>query len=210
MKEFWMIRHAESQANAGFKTKNQKTTFLSDLGEKQAVRLMEKLSTLRNPDLIVYSSFPRSQLTISPYLDKWKTKEETWDVEEFNYLSQIKWANTSFEERKTPKEEYWDRNDPHFHDGDGAESYSDLLHRAERMLRKVLERKENKIWIVTHGQFMKAVTLLLMSEGLNKEIPSMKKFKTFMDNHNIPNCGLIRVKVEDGSYWISFKDLWDL
>lgn len=210
MKEFWMIRHAESQANAGEKTKNQLTTHLSKKGEGQAINLNKALSNQRKPDLLVMSSYPRTGETADPYLEKHQVPYEVWDVHEFSYLSQLRYADTTFEERKVPKDKFWKSNDPYYRDGDGAESYSDLLHRVERMLRMILERKESKIWVFTHGQFMKAVVCLLMSEGLTKEAPSMRKFKTFMDNHDIPNCALIRVKIEDGSYWISFKDVWSL
>jgi broad specificity phosphatase PhoE len=210
MKEFWMIRHAESQANAGEKTKNQLTTFLSEKGEGQAINLAKALSNQKKPDLLVISSYPRTRATLDPYLEKNDIPLETWGVHEFSYLSQIRYADTTFEERKVPKDKYWEANDPYYRDGDGAESYSDLLHRVEKTLRMILERKENRIWIFTHGQFMKAVICLLMSENLTGQEPSMRKFKNFMDNHELPNCSLVRVKIDNGSYWLSFKDIWSL
>jgi len=211
MKEFWMIRHAESQANAGEKTKDQLSTYCSETGHHEAKLLKEKLEKERKPELIVHSSYPITFDTLAPYYsDNKDIPKEIWDVHEFSYLSQVRYSNTTFEERKAPKNKYWKNNDPHYRDGDGAESYLDLLHRVEKMLRMILERKENRIWVFTHGQFMKAVVCLLMSEGLTKQEPDMKKFKDFIDNHEAPNCALIRIKVDKGSYWISFKDIWSL
>lgn len=210
MKEFWMIRNAESQANDGKKPKNQLTTFLSEKGEGQAINLAKALSNQKKPDLLVMSSYPRAGATLGPYLEKHDIPLETWGVHEFYYLSQVRYTDTTFEERKAPKDEYWKANDPYYRDGDGAESYSDLLHRVEKMLRMILERKEHRIWVFTHGQFMKAVICLLMSESLTGQEPSMKKFKNFMDNHELPNCSLVRVKIDNGSYWLSFKDVWGL
>ncbi len=90
----WIIRHPQSQSNAGQATTSPDDNGLSELGLLQAQCVADARSygdTARValcPDWIATSPYWRTQLTAQSLLEKFpQVKSEIWQVREFTYLS---------------------------------------------------------------------------------------------------------------------------
>lgn len=191
--------------NAGHKTAGTQSNPITEKGQKQAGNLAHHLNRRSIvPELVIHSKYVRTQQTMGPYAGNRKgLPVEEWDVHEFTYLSAAKYANTSEQQRLAPREEYWNMLDPDYRDGGNAESYNDLIVRVERMVRRLLQSPHNKIFVFSHGQFIKATWLTLMNEGLSGRLPTMAEFYDFTYSINFPNTGILRILFEEGNYWIS-------
>lgn len=205
MKKVWFIRHGESEANVGNKTETTRDVLLTTTGHLQA-QILPSLFEV-TPKLIVTSPYLRTKQTASYTMLKFnQVAHEEWPVEEFTYLDQNKWANTTIAERESGRTEYWDIMDPDHFDGPLTESFRHLLFRVEIVLEQIKNSTENFIPIFTHGQFMKTVWWVLFEEiltGKPYEPPScdketMKNIYKFFNTTNIPNTAILELEWLDG------------
>ena len=191
-RQVFLIRHAESMGNAGMRTTTPAGNNLTDKGRKQAGELAASINEV--PDLIVWSSYSRTRETALPLVQKYpEVRTEEWpDIQEFTYLSPRKCFNTTPEERKPWVMSYWEKMNPEYRDGDGAESFSDMIERARKLITKDKERPESIIMIFTHGQFMEAIRILL-AYPKNDCISLMKHFNENQRGKTIKNCEILKI-----------------
>src|SRR5882757_2285534 len=98
-REVWFIRHSESVANAGARTREAPTYPLSELGSRQAEQLAAALNA--EPDLIVVSPYVRARQTAEPTIRRFpNTRVEEWPVHEVQYLAPALCVDTTQEERR--------------------------------------------------------------------------------------------------------------
>lgn len=189
MLKIWLIRHGESTANAGAITSNHKTIPLSLLGQEQAKHI--SISFVETPTLIITSPFTRTQQTAEPTIKRFpNTRCEVWSVEEFTYLSPETCINTTAAERKERVNEYWERLDPDFIDGVGAESFNQLLFRAKTAIDRLNQFSDGFIVMFTHAQFMRAMHVLGTSRGEDAK----NLMSRFRDLPRFGNCEIIKWK----------------
>ena len=196
-KKVWFFRHAQSLANAdkNYKSDNFSVPLvpLSELGLKQAEEVVSYFGLA--PDLIVTSSYIRTKQTANYLIKKYpNTPQEEWeDIREFTYLSLDRCFNTSFGERQPFKEEYWNRNDPNYNDGEGAESFSDFISRVRNAIEMLKNCKEKFIVLFSHEFTISAVKYLL--EKNPKEITSkeMSEYREYFLANRIPNTGKVEI-----------------
>lgn len=196
-----LIRHGESQSNAGLPTSSPEIVELTKKGWEQAEDIAQFLEEAHiHPDLIVTSSYLRTKQTAVlttlafPYVP-----EEEWSVQEFTYLSMWHEANSTIEDRRPLVETYWDLSDPSIVDDPKSgtpapESFEQFIMRV-RKVREQLERTElDSIVIFTHEQFVTAFQWL--SEPDSKQITSetMKNFRAFLKRHPIPNGVIVQAE----------------
>ena len=194
MSTLTMIRHGESHGNINEKTESTATNPLTPRGKTQAIKVADKIYKIFPPGIIIYSPYLRTEQTAAPFKERYlKTITEKWPIQEFTYLSATKYANTNMSERQPARNAYWDKLDPDYVDGDGAESYNQMILRAERFIRKFLQNGYTSAVAFTHGQFMKAVLLLLQTEGFHDRRPTMKEFYYYHLALNIPNTGIVNI-----------------
>lgn len=198
MKEIWLIRHAESLANAGAATSTPKEIPLSEKGFTQAQILAG--SIVRRPDLIVVSPYLRSQQTAENLIERFpQTPTEILTVQEFTYLSISHCRNTSHLERKPLVEEFWTRNDPHYCDGDQAESLAEFFHRVEDFLRQMSERQFELAFVFTHEQFIKALIWEVLHPKKVFDGQFMSEFQKFMVSFSVPNTAVMKLRIEENN-----------
>jgi broad specificity phosphatase PhoE len=203
MKEVWLIRHAESTANAGASTFSPESIPLTDKGLEQARCLADQVTN--RPDLIVVSPFLRSQQTATPLIARYPdVPVEQWPIQEFTYLSPELCHNTTLSERKPLVAAYWARNDPAYCDGPGAESFADLLARAVTAVERLRTVHDKFAVIISHGQFLRAVIWLLLHELEEMKIETMAAFHDFLEAVSVPNAAIFKIKFTDeGQVWFS-------
>lgn len=150
----WLIRHGESAANAGAVTNDPAAIPLTDTGTGQARSIAVSVS--RRPDLIVVSPYLRTRQTAEPTIARFPdVPVETWPVQEFTYLSPNRCVGTTAA-RRPLVEDYWQRCDPAYVDGPGAEAFSALLERVRLMRHRLSEAAAGFVLVFTHGQVMQA------------------------------------------------------
>ncbi len=187
IKKVWLIRHGQSTANAGAATDNHITIPLSADGHEQAKQV--SLSFPETPTLIITSPFLRTQQTAEPTMKRFPNVScEVWDVEEFTYLSPETCIGTTAAERKERVNEYWERLDPDYIDGEGAESFTMFLSRAQITIERLSQMKSGFIVMFTHAQFMRAMWVLNNANG--EEAKSL--MKCFRELPRFENCEIMR------------------
>lgn len=193
MKELWLVRHAQSE---GQKPGSTNSNPLTELGQQQAQGAANYLAKIVDPDVIIHSSSVQTEQTAEQFINQvgyrsyTVTPVEVWDIQEYTYLS----------------EKHWDNMDPDYMDGDGAESFNQMLGRVERFIRHFLQSRYGTAVAFTHGQFMKAVLCLLQAEGMHGRLPTMSEFYALHMGMEIPYTGIIKLNFcnEPGSTRISF------
>lgn len=159
-KTLYIVRHAESIANAGGKTDSPSAIALSDHGKQQAIDLVPHLTPL-NIRAVIVSPYPRTLLTAKPFLaTRPDLSPYIWQIQEFTFLDEDKCRGTTQLERTASRQTFWDKGDPEFRDGPKSERFVDVVARANSFLKNVL-LVPNRTAIFTHGQFWMICTARL-------------------------------------------------
>ena len=155
------IRHGQSTGNIDLPSTDVGLFELTNLGWQQAKEVANSWTEV--PSLIVTSPFLRARQTSQPTCERFHAVPvETWPVQEFSYLEPGRWNGTVAIQRQPYVDAYWQRADPAYLDGPGAETFSGLLRRVENALQKLALLPENaRVLVFSHGQFMQAVRLTL-------------------------------------------------
>jgi 2,3-bisphosphoglycerate-dependent phosphoglycerate mutase len=191
LREAWLIRHAESVANAGGRTREAPSYSLTDRGFRQAEQLGQVLP--KEVDLVVLSPYTRARQTAEPFLRNVPhARVEEWPVQEVQYLDPALCVDTTQEERRAMSLEYWQRADADYA-APSAESFVTFLGRAKQMLRRLLERPERRAFIFCHGQFISAVAWFLLTRPAQIDCEAMRRFYQFIHSYSVPNCSVLPV-----------------
>jgi len=185
-----LIRHAESEANAGLPTESPASIRLTARGHQQAAEFAVQYDA--TPDLIIVSPFLRTQQTAVPLIARFPSiPVEEWPVHEFTYLISLKYAGTTETERGVFAHEYWQRCDPRWNDGGGAKSFADLIARIDDLKRRLCERRESNILVFTHGYFIKVLLLRREQASAPADAAFMAAFRDSRKNNPLPNMSIM-------------------
>ncbi len=187
-----LVRHGESEANAGLPTETPHSIPLTARGREQAFALAEKWTDA--PGLIVVSPFIRTRQTATPLMARFTdTPVEEWPVQEFTYLNPQLYVGTTETQRGEFAREYWLRCDPHWNDGGGAESFADFIGRIDELERRLRGSTRNTV-IFTHGYFIKALLLRREHPARLVDADFMAAFRDGRKNDTLPNTGIIALR----------------
>ena len=174
------IRHGESLANAGQATSDPAGIPLTPAGMGQALAIREESRHL-SPDLLVCSPYLRAQQTAAPTRGIFPdVPMETWPIHEFTFLSRGHCTDMTAEQRKPWVQAFWNSGDPHFVDGNGAESFAGFMARVRGALSgfEALYKKQRRAVIVFgHNRFFLALRWMIRE---NPE-PSSEAMRRFQD-----------------------------
>jgi len=198
MRETWLVRHAQSTANAGMPTEAPASTALSELGRKQA-RLLAQ-SVKQAPDLIVTSPYLRTLQTAQPLMDIFPgCAHEQWPVQEFTYLNPDRYRGTTNAGRAPMVNAYWKELDPESQDGPGAESFASFMDRVRAFLERAGMRDGLAI-VFTHGQFMRGcLWRLFVGAGCGDMDgnAAMSHFRNWRSAFRMANTAVVRIRWEE-------------
>lgn len=187
-----LIRHAESEGNAGLPTNDPASIPLTHHGYEQAAALAATFTTA--PDLIIVSPFIRTQQTAAPLIARFpEVPVEKWAVQEFTYLNPNKYLGTTETQRGTFAQGYWQRCDPHWNDGGGAESFTDLITRIDALEVRLKQYVGTEIAIFTHGYFIKAFQLRQKHRHAPIDHRLMAAFRDGRRLDPLPNARRVKV-----------------
>ena len=200
MKSFVLVRHGQSEDNAGMVSRGLGKTHLTNKGRQQAKFTGEHWR--KEPDLIVVSPYIRTAQTAEPTIKRYSNAPvETWQIEEFRQLCAARYEGLSMEDRRPHYLAHWEKNDPDYIDGDGvgSESLRDLTGRLDNLENQLLETDFSNAYIFCHGFFLRAFMLRHTWGGTRPIIRSPRMFYDTARGWHYPNCGTIEGKIlEDG------------
>lgn len=183
MKQIYLIRHAQSAANAG-KTSDTVTHTnanipITELGQKQAEQLSIWLrQNIENVHEIFVSPYLRTQQTAAPYVQTMNMQPTILpDLHEFNYLSFANIQGKTFQDVKTQSERYWALNDVDFRDGDDCDSFASFFQQISDV-RQYFATKDDGVYVVFGHGFWIGV-LLWQLIGRYADSLNMTKFREF-------------------------------
>ncbi len=155
--KLWLIRHGETEINAGNWSAKPFETHLTSLGREQAKNVATEIT--EQPDLLIISPLPRAKETAEFLLNQWpNTPYQTWPIQELIYLSPKRLQQLSSLARKEEIKRYWQKNDPYYIDGDDAESFAAFLQRIVHFQTEIVKQR-GFVVVIGHGQFLKAYQL---------------------------------------------------
>jgi probable phosphoglycerate mutase len=190
-REVWFIRHAESVANAGGRTREAPTYPLSGLGFRQAEQLARVLKP--KPELIVVSPYLRAKQTAEPYSQKvGSVPVEEWPVQEVQYLDPALCVDTTQDERRAMSIAYWELANADYA-APNAESFVAFIARAQATLEQFSRRIESRSFVFCHGQFISAIAWLIFTRPARIDGPAMRRFYQFVHSYAVPNCSILPV-----------------
>lgn len=200
----WIIRHAQSQSNAGLATIGPHENGLSELGYRQSKCIPTAIK--QSPDLIVTSPYLRTQLTAQPLIEQFPhTPVEVWQIQEFTYLGLQLDQPTTTLARKPLSKAYWDRCDPEYVDGPNAESLVQLMERVRTALNQ-LQQQSGFVVVFSHGFFIKAMLWQILADPTVIDAVAMHRLLGFSRGFRVPNASILQMEFESGGipHWSSF------
>lgn len=189
IREAWFIRHSESVANAGARTREAPTYPLSEFGFRQAADFAGALSA--EPELIVVSPYTRARQTAEPAIRRFhRAAVEEWPVHEVQYLAPSLCVDTTQDDRHALSLEFWERADPHSV-APGAESFAEFIARAADAIGRLSRRRERRVFVFSHGHFMNAVAWLILTRPGVIDSAAMRRYHRFIHACAVPNCAIL-------------------
>lgn len=192
MKTIWFIRHAESEANAGLPTSNPVEICLTSKGLLQSQSVASTFT--QPPSLLVTSPYIRTKDTAQPTIERFhQVNQEEWEVQEFSYIAPFRCLNMNSNQRKPLVEEFWDRLDPLYTDGEGAESFLCFMNRVQSTLNRLKHHEEEFIVIFTHCRFIQAVLWIILGQYGEIDLEQMERFRNFSFSFEVPNASIFQI-----------------
>ena len=193
----FLVRHGQSVANAGGRTSDQDTNPLTNLGRMQSLDFAEHI--LCKPTLFIVSPFLRAQQTSEPLRQRFPNVPiEIWPIQEFTFLEPTSHKDSTEEDRQPYVSDYWQRQDPAFLAGPGAESFTQFFDRAREAIRRLESADPGGcIILFTHGYFMQAFRLVVrFPKATDREL--MANFLAFHLVNFIENTDSLEFAIQDG------------
>jgi probable phosphoglycerate mutase len=192
----WLVRHAESEGNAGFATARPDSIALTEAGH-EAARVFAR-DFPETPSLIVRSPYLRAMQTAAPLVERFpEVLTEDWPVHEFTFLPPAKYEGTTQNDRMGAVTEYWRKAEANLILGEGAESYSMMMGRVERLLAELRRRQPKLAVVVCHGIFIRAVVWRLLMPDMANAIARMPEFRPYQLAIPTENLSVTKLSCDD-------------
>lgn len=187
----WLVRHAESESNAGSATSDPRTIRLTSRGHAQAYCVADAITD--TPRRIVTTPFCRTWETAVPTLERFpEVPHEEWPLQEFTYLALERCRQTTAMERKPFVGAYWSRSDIAYCDGPGAETFTHFINRIQSARIRLAAMSSVPLLIFTHSYVIHAFYWLQGGYNIKHLDPrSMRQFRSLSNQMTIPNAAII-------------------
>jgi broad specificity phosphatase PhoE len=168
MTSIWFIRHGESESNAGLASTSPESIKITEKGFIQAKCIADYIHN--KPSLFIHSPYLRTKQTGQPLFDKFpEVPIEVWPIQEFTYLPEKDYYQTTTIQRYPKAQEYFRKGDPDYVAGEGAESFNQFRSRIRTTFDKLRDLDSDFTVIFGHGWFLRAsLWERLRKDGLTK------------------------------------------
>ena len=194
MPEIWLIRHGQSESNAGLPTFDTTRIALTLTGIAQAEHVVAAFT--RPPSLIVTSPYLRAIQSAQPTIVHFpQARLEEWPVHEYTYLSLASRHNTTLHERKPQIDAYWERCEPQYVDGAGAESFAALVARAKQIMERIKRLDDDFVAIFSHGLFIRTLLWVQLAGSVEIDAAMMRRYRSFISGFSAPNASILKLYI---------------
>jgi alpha-ribazole phosphatase len=191
MQTLYLIRHGQSQTNAGGITLENPVVPLTELGERQAQRVATLLPA--TTDHVCSSPFKRALDTAAPYCARVaRTPAIHADLREFEMIDTAQMSGGASAERELAMARYWLTSDPDQRTGPSAETFREFHARVARVRSEYLPALPPGSVIFGHGIWM--ALLFWQIWGFETiDGPAMTRFRRFQLGFPTPNTAVYRL-----------------
>lgn len=192
-----LVRHGQSVANAGGVPPDMFTNPLTPLGHAQAKAFADGFDC--EPTLFLVSPYLRAQQTAEPLIQRFPAVPvEEWPIQEFTFLDPERHRGTSDKEQEPHSLAFWERCDPAYTTGPGAECFTTFLDRARVAIQKLSQRNTaGCVVLFTHGYFMQAFRVALLFPNAT-DAQLMYNFRRFHFLHLVNNTDSLEFEISEG------------
>jgi probable phosphoglycerate mutase len=196
----WIVRHGQSESNAGLATQSAGSADLTARGVAQAARVAAAIP--ERPGLLVTSPYVRARRTAEPAAARFPgVPLEEWPVEEFTYLAAANRAGSDNETRRPLVRAFWERSDPHFVDGEGAESFAAFLDRIHGTLARLALVDAPFTVVFAHGLFLRVLLWLVLVGKVEPTPAAMAACRAFASGVPTPNACIAELRFDGTRVW---------
>ncbi|PJG83116.1 histidine phosphatase family protein [Caviibacterium pharyngocola] len=191
MKHIYLIRHAESFANAGGQALADSAIPLSEKGQRQAQELVARLP----PSAKVYTSeFLRTQQTAQPYCAHWQVNTEVLPcLNEFSYLPLAMIEGLTGQQRQPLVQSFWSQANPDLRLAEETDSFAQFNRRIDQFLAAAPDFAADTLCF-GHGIWIALLVWRLL--GFSAESgEDMQKFRQFQPNLPMKNTAIWQLKL---------------
>lgn len=190
----WLIRHGESLSNAGHPTTGNAGVGLTPKGEAQSIAAATMIVT--KPDHLIVSPFLRAKIMATHIEQRWPgLHADVWPIHELTYLSPTRCLGTTYETRLAMVNDFWRRSDPHYCDGDDAESIAGFLGRLQQFHQRLNALDGSFAVVVGHGHFFSAYRFAL-TRGFDPSPDWMIAYRAAETANPIRNAEIITLRAD--------------
>ena len=202
MKQFWLVRHGQSEGNIDKPQAYRGAPPLTEVGWEQARQFAASFN--ETPDLIVASTFIRAQQSAEPLQARYpQTPVEIWPIQEFTPLASKYYENARMSARKPTFLQFFADADPHTDNGPGSESFAEGVQRAAALLERLRAAPQQRIVLFSHATFMRIVYWAWLYTHIEQSISGMAAFGQLLHTHKIPNTAYIHGHVAPNAILLS-------
>lgn len=190
MRKIYLVRHGQSESNAGGKPRVNKDIQLTDLGRKQAQAVCDWVLYHVNTDLasIGVSKFIRTQHTARPLINATDIQPTIIEgLQEFDYLSFDKIKDLPLKQLLQVSDDFWLEHDIHDTHGDDSESFAQFYNRVQQVLAYFKTLESGNHIIYTHGLWMSMLIWQLLAQPAASQL-DVQKFRQFEMSIRAKNC----------------------
>jgi broad specificity phosphatase PhoE len=195
----YLVRHGQSQANAGGMTLENAIVPLTPLGDSQARAIAALLPA--SPQMIWSSPFKRTLDTAAPYCARIGLAATLHDdLREFETVDTLQLRGSASKEREAVVAAYWMKSDPDHRSGPAAETFREFNQRVARARVEWLPGLADGTVIFGHGMWMALLCWQIWGFSVVDRI-GMTLFRRFQLGFPTPNAGVYRLSQLAAGQW---------
>lgn len=192
MKKIYLIRHAQSESNAGQTVRPNHQINITDVGKTQAQELADWLSAnVTEPVTEIFvSQYIRTQQTAQPYLQSTKRTAIVIDeLHEFNFLDFDTIKDLSFDDIRVIADDFWQQHSAH-RASEVTDSFEHFVARVKKVRAYFDALPDGTYLVFTHGMWIGMLIWQLLL-GDSPRLYNMKKFREFELATRPKNCEVL-------------------
>ena len=108
-------------------------------------------------------------------------------MHELTFLAPGRYVGTTEDTRREPARQFWERCDPDFCDGEGAETFRHFCERVDASVQALRERTEQRIAVFCHAYVIKAILWRQLHPEADFTAEYMREYFAFHLNCVVPN-----------------------
>ena len=192
MKKIYLIRHAQSESNAGQTVRPNHQINITDVGKTQAQELADWLSAnVTEPVTEIFvSQYLRTHQTAQPYLQSTKRTATVIDeLHEFNFLDFDTIKDLSFDDIRVIADDFWQQHSAH-RASEVTDSFEHFVARVQKVRAYFDALPDGTYLVFTHGMWI-GMLIWQMLLGDSPRLYNMKKFREFELATRPKNCEVL-------------------